>query len=154
MVEKFIILKLLITIVKSYKAIILVLLLLFLVGCSSSPYVEIKGKKVNIEIADTKEEQLKGLMYREKLDENTGMLFVYNDSKVRNFWMANMQFPLDMLFINESKAVIKIEYAGLCENKVCNIYSSDIPAMYVLEVNANFSEENNIKTGDLVSINI
>ncbi|MBI2498749.1 DUF192 domain-containing protein [Candidatus Woesearchaeota archaeon] len=139
---------------KSYKFVIFALLLLVLIGCSSSNYVEIKGKKINVEIADTREEQLKGLMYREKLDENTGMLFVYNDSRVRNFWMANMQFPLDMLFINESKSIIKIEYAGLCENKVCNIHSSDIPAMYVLEVNANFSEENNIKTGDLVSINI
>lgn len=135
-----------------YKFIAVVFALMLLSGCVN--YVKINGKKINVEVADTKEKQIEGLMYREKLDENSGMLFVYNDSKVRNFWMANMQFPLDMLFINESNAVIKIEDAGLCENKICNVYSSDIPAMYVLEVNTNFTEENNIKTGDLVSINI
>ncbi|MEK6953215.1 MAG: DUF192 domain-containing protein [Nanoarchaeota archaeon] len=139
---------------KRYKLIILTLFLIVLIGCSSSNYVEIKGKKINIEIADTKEEQILGLMYRDKLDENSGMLFVYNASEVRNFWMANMQFPLDLLFINEDKKIIKIEPASLCENKICNIYSSNVPAMYVLEVNAKFSEENNIKAGDLVSINI
>jgi len=135
-----------------YKFIAIIFLLLLLSGCVN--YVKINGKKINVEVADTDKERTVGLMFRERLDENSGMLFVYNDSRVRNFWMANMQFTLDMIFINESKSIVKIEYAGLCENKVCNIHSSDIPSMYVLEVNANFSEENNIKTGDLVSINI
>ena len=135
-----------------YKFIAIIFLLLLLSGCVN--YVKINGKKINVEVADTDKERTVGLMFRERLDENSGMLFVYNYSRVRNFWMANMQFTLDMIFINESKSIVKIEYAGLCENKVCNIHSSDIPSMYVLEVNANFSEENNIKTGDLVSINI
>jgi uncharacterized membrane protein (UPF0127 family) len=119
--------------------------------------ITIGTTKLNIEIADSQDERYKGLSGREKLDENSGMLFVF-DSKdtIRSFWMKGMEIPLDFIWINDDK-VIQIDEnvptpAEGTEDSKLPIYSTTGPIDYVLEVNAGFSSKNNINVGDSVDL--
>lgn len=92
---------------------------------------------VNVETAATTFERGKGLMYRESLGENNGMLFVYTEPTANKFWMKNMLIPLDMIFINSEYEIIYIvEDAQPCEADPCEKYGPDSEYSYVLEVNA------------------
>ena len=111
--------------------------------------VEILGKSVNIEIADEYDELRKGLMFRESLAEDSGMLFIFEDEMIRSFWMKNTLIPLDLIFIDEDFVIVNIrENAVPCEEDPCPTYNSKEPAKYVLEVNAGYVEEQGIKIGD------
>jgi len=106
---------------------------------------------IEVEIVDKFEEQVKGLMFRENLDWNSGMLFVYENEKTRSFWMKNTLIPLDMLFINKDFRIIDIkENVQPCKTESCPSYPSKFPAKYVLEVNAGFTMMNDIKIGDSI----
>ena len=116
--------------------------------------VVINNKIIKIEIADDPEEWRRGLSYRENLCDNCGMLFVYPDKKVRSFWMKDMNFPIDIIWIDDNE-IVKIDKDLKPEGKFPkNHYSSDNPVDYVLEVNANYTEKNNINVNDRVEINI
>lgn len=129
----------------------LVLIILF---NKTSNYVLVNGKKIQVEIADTELERETGLMNRESLQENSGMLFVYPDSEIRSFWMKNTLIPLDIIFIDENLEIVDIKNALPCYSEPCALYTSSLPAKYVLEVNSGFSEENNISIGEKVSLSI
>jgi len=106
---------------------------------------------IEVEIADEFQEIIKGLMFRENLDWNNGMLFVYEREKKQSFWMKNTLIPLDMLFIDADFRIIDIkENVQPCIKEPCPNYTSKMPAKYVLEVNAGFAMKNEIKIGDLV----
>lgn len=120
-------------------------------GCvfdSSSKYLVINGQKIQVEVADTESSQIKGLSGREALCASCGMLFVYNNSIQRTFWMKDMNFPLDIIWLRDNK-VIGIS-AGLPPEgeKPLRIYASSEPVDMVLEVNAGFVARNEIKVGD------
>jgi len=106
---------------------------------------------IEVEIADELQEQIKGLMFRQDLDWNDGMLFVYESERKQSFWMKNTLIPLDMLFIDSNFKIIDIkENVQPCKIESCPSYPSRFPAKYVLEVNATFVMMNNIKIGDSV----
>ena len=105
-----------------------------------------------VELAKTNEEKEKGLMYRESLGNDKGMLFVYDIPKKVAFWMKNTLIPLDIIWINKDRKVVQIITAYPCKKDPCEIYSSDEEALYILEINANLSKELNIKEGDFVII--
>ncbi|MDP2925713.1 MAG: DUF192 domain-containing protein [Nanoarchaeota archaeon] len=105
---------------------------------------------VNVELSKTSEEHEKGLMFREKLDENSGMLFIFEDDKIRDFWMKNTLIPLDIIFIDKDLKIVKIAEAIPCEIEDCPIYSSDIPARYVLELSKGYCKNNDIGIGDKI----
>jgi len=69
----------------------------------------INGHKFTIEVADNEVKRAKGLSGREKLEENSGMLFVYSQPGIYTFWMLGMKFPLDFVFINQDKVVDLVE---------------------------------------------
>ena len=127
------------------------LMLVILIGCTHQDKVCIKGDCINVEIADEIEEQTKGFMDRESLEENHGMLFVFKESKQYQFWMKDTLIPLDMIWINKEKHIVDItKNAQPCKEDPCENFSPIIPAKYVLEVNAGYSEKNNFKPGDKV----
>lgn len=146
------------------KVIIFFILALFLFGYQQKQETKITTKpmtiktaekeiKVNAEIADSPEEWQKGLMYREYLADDSGMLFVFNDSNYRSFWMKNTLIPLDMIFVSANGTIVDInEDFQPCKTDFCDSYKSKGKARYVLEVNGGFAEGNNISIGDLAII--
>lgn len=106
---------------------------------------------LKIERAESLAHQAKGLMNREKLDENSGMLFVFSNETKRIFWMKNTYIPLDLIFISKDKKIVEIkEDLEPCRVDNCPSYTSETKAQYVLEVNAGFVQKNQIQIGEEV----
>ena len=107
---------------------------------------------VYVEIADVPHERNQGLMFRESLEWNRGMLFVFEEERTLSFWMKNTLIPLDMLFIDADFRIIGIkENVPPCKEDPCPSYPSKQPAKYVLEVNSGFALKNNLEIGDMIS---
>ncbi len=115
--------------------------------------VLLAGQRVKVEIADEPYEHARGLMFRKKLAEDGGMLFILSDEDYRTFWMKNTLIPLDLIFIDRNAKIVDIKQDFQpCKQEPCETYTSKVPAMYVLEVNGGFTERNGIKAGDSVAI--
>jgi len=109
---------------------------------------------VYVEIANDSQERSKGLMFRENMDWDKGMFFVFDSQRVLSFWMKNTLIPLDMLFIDNDFKIVDIKENTIpCLEDMCSNYISKYPATYVLEVNAGFVMTNNIEIGDSVILN-
>lgn len=105
--------------------------------------------KIQIELAKNIYQQQKGLMFRDKLNDLSGMLFVFPDETKRSFWMKNTKIPLDLIFISKDKKIIEIkENFTPCKENNCPMYNSQLPAQYVLEVNAGFVLKNKIQINE------
>jgi uncharacterized protein len=114
----------------------------------------INDKSVKVEIADSLDKQIQGLSNRSSLPPDTGMLFVFSKAQIQKFWMKDMNFPLDIIWIDNNK-IVNISPNLAPEGAApANTYSSIYNCNYVLEVNAGFSEKNNIKIGDYVKYNL
>ncbi len=137
---------------KSY--VLVLLLFLLLPGCPQQGEVAVMpdGTVVEIEIALTPQEHTQGLSDREALCENCGMLFVFNDSSQRGFWMHRMNFPLDMIFLDKEYEVIDVAYNMEPCKSECMVYRSREGAKYVLEVNTGFASEHGVEKGERLEI--
>lgn len=102
-----------------------------------------------VEIEDDEYHRAKGLMFRESLPDNQGMLFVFDDETIRYFWMKNTRISLDIIFINASMKIVKIQKNTTPYSE--QTYPSEKPAKYVVEVRAGFSERYGIKEGQTIS---
>lgn len=102
--------------------------------------------RLDIEIADTDYERETGLMYRDHMEENHAMLFIFENEAPRGFYMKNTEISLDILFLDKARKVVKI--APNTRPKSLQTIPSEVPAQYVLEINAGLAEEWNIKQGD------
>lgn len=105
-------------------------------------------KEIDAEIAETEETRHLGLMFRENMQENQGMLFIFPNEEYQSFYMKNTIIPLDIIFINSKKQIVKI-------HKMTEPYSekslpSGKPSIYVVEVNGGFTSKYNIKEGDYI----
>ena len=135
------------------KAIFLFLIIILLSGCGKADKikeVKVNDKIIKVESAETAEEKQQGLSGREKICENCGMLFIFDKKDIRSFWMKDMKFSIDIIWINSDKIVKITENAKLPQGENIPAYSSDKKVNFVLEVNAGFCEKNNIKVGDKV----
>jgi len=109
--------------------------------------------RIFVEVSDDQEEFMRGLMFRQHLPWNAGMLFAFNDEDPRTFWMKNTLIPLDMIFVDsDSKIVDIIENVPPCKQDECPTYPSKEPAQHVLEVNAGFVQDTGVKIGDHLAI--
>ncbi|HKG71005.1 MAG TPA: DUF192 domain-containing protein [Nitrososphaeraceae archaeon] len=111
--------------------------------------------RVFVEVPDDQEEYTRGLMFRQHLPWNAGMLFAFNNEDPRTFWMKNTLIPLDMIFVDsDSKIVDIMENVPPCKQDECPTYPSKEPAQHVLEVSAGFVQDKGVKIGDrLVTFN-
>ena len=113
--------------------------------------VKIKEKPFLMEIAKTSEERKLGLMYKESLDSNKGMIFIYNKEKKHPFWMKNTMIPLDIIWLNKSKKVVYIsKNTQPCKQNDCLRIKPNRISIYVLEINANLSDKLGLSIGDLI----
>ena len=118
---------------------------------TDSETVSINNVDINVELAITTEMQIKGLCCREFLAENDGMLFVYETEANRRFWMKDTLIPLDMIFINSDREIVKI-HSNVQPSSFPQTFGGGNTTQYVLEVNGGFSTEKGIKEGDVVEI--
>ena len=107
---------------------------------------------IDAEIADSLPKIRTGLMHRESLDEDKGMIFIFEKEEIYPFWMKNTLIPLDMIWVNFDKEIVYIEHAVPCEADPCISYNPDVAALYVIEVNAGFTEKYGIELGDIIEI--
>jgi uncharacterized protein len=104
-----------------------------------------------LELADDEQEREKGLMNRENLCADCGMLFVFKDQSIRTFWMKNTYISLDIIFLDKTGKIVKI-HNKTKPFQTSEVYSSIFPSQYVLEVNAGFSKNNDLKVSDDLDI--
>ena len=139
----------------SIKIILLLVLLAVSYGIfsakSTGNFVQIGNTRIPVEIADTKEERDKGLSERRSLSKESGMLFVFDESEAYRFWMPNMHFPLDIIWIANGK-VIGIEENIPPETDLNNphFYKPPLPIDHAIEVNEGFSKVHAVKVGDII----
>lgn len=119
--------------------------------------VSIDGKQFKVELARTDAEREKGLMNRDNLDADVGMLFIFKKADIQTFWMKNTFIPLDIIWINSSTplGVNKIVDMTTLDPDTPDFtpqYTPKEKAKYVLELNAGTANENNFRIGDKVKI--
>lgn len=125
----------------------------FLPSFGSSASATINGKKINLLIAKDEKDRQKGLSGRKSLAQNQGMIFIFDHPDRYGFWMKDMLFPIDIIYINTDKVVYIVKNApagGQVQN--LTIYRPNDPANYVLELNAGQSDKLNIKEGTTVKL--
>ncbi len=102
-----------------------------------------------VELAVTSGERGRGLMYREQLAENSGMLFIFECPDIYPFWMNNTLIPLDIIWLNKQRKIVFIKHNALpCQTNICPNIIPEAPASYVLELNAGVAEDIGLKIGD------
>ena len=106
------------------------------------------AQELSLDIADNEQKRSYGLMNREDIKPNSGMLFIWKDSQIRNFWMKNTHFNIDLFFLNNQGEIIEI-YKNAKAFDETNIKSKD-KVKYVLEMNAG---EQNFKIGNKLKCN-
>jgi uncharacterized membrane protein (UPF0127 family) len=123
-------------------------------GAPSGPIVELTSERgtvgVPVELALTREQLGRGLMWRDDLASDAGMLFVFGDDVARSFWMKNTPLPLDIIFIDAEGKVVNVA-ENTTPFSTAPIRSAG-PARYVLEVNAGFARRHGIVAGSKVTL--
>jgi hypothetical protein len=113
--------------------------------------VVLGGKTFLMEMASTPAQWQQGLSGHTPLSANSGMIFIFDKPDNYGFWMKDMNFPLDIIWIGEDFRVVHIE-KNLAPDTYPAVYYPGTPSKYVLEIYAGESDKNNIKIGDLAQI--
>ena len=133
-----------------------ILMILICTACSAGgPSVELGGKRFSVEIAASSDEQALGLMYREEMDANHGMLFIFPNEAPRSFWMKNCRIPLDIMYFDKEFNMVSASLnTQPCRVSRCPNYPSVAAAMYVLELNAGTAEMLGIGPGSKMTVDL
>jgi len=122
---------------------------------SGGPSVAIGGKHFKVEIADSREKQALGLMFRDSMPADQGMLFIFPNEAPRSFWMKNTRIPLDIMYFDKDLEMVSISAdTPPCRVSRCPSYPSKAPAMYVLELNAGTASELGVGVGDRLTVDL
>lgn len=112
--------------------------------------LSIKGTYLSVEVADTAEKHQRGLSKRPSLANGEGMLFVYDQPLTPSFWMKDMNFSIDIIWIGEDKKIVFIHH-NVIPDTFPQTFSPPSPVKYVLEVQSGFSKARGISSGDIVN---
>lgn len=118
--------------------------------------IQIGSKKVMVEIAESPVQHEKGLMYRESLEKDKGMLFIFDREETLSFWMKNTYVDLSIAYINKKMKIVDIQEmkaTSPLEVTEPQTYPSKKPAMYALEMPKGWFKASNIKVGHSLKLN-
>ncbi len=135
------------------KIVLLFLCIIILSACAKSEISKVCTDEIcfDVEIADSLSERKQGLMYREHLEENKGMLFIFDEQKIHPFWMKNTLIPLDIIWIDEQMEIVSIfPNAQPCKTEQCDSIRPLKKAKYVLEINGGMAAEKGIDVHDFI----
>ncbi|MGA1202320.1 MAG: DUF192 domain-containing protein [Planctomycetota bacterium] len=133
-----------------------------LAGCGASEprqprpaghVVEIGGQEVVVEIAADQERRRRGLMYRDGLGENRGMLFIFAAPQPQSFYMKNCRFDIDIAYIDDDGVIVRtytMRHHPPGFSGPFTYYRCDTPVRYVLEVDGGWLDAHGVKEGDRV----
>lgn len=125
---------------------------------AASTQVRINDLVITAEVAKTPEAKSKGLSGRENLAPNSGMLFVFDREDRFGFWMKDVKFPIDIIWIDDTKRIADITHSAQPEPRVpdnlLRIYRGSVPVLYVLEVPAGTAVANNLRIGDRLEFSL
>ena len=139
---------------------IIILTLIFIFGITIfllQEYPSVKfenGKTISLELARTELQRSTGLMNRKNIGEDNGMIFIFDNESILNFWMKDTSIPLDIIFLNKDYNIVNIKTMQPCLENSCISYSSEVESKYAIEVNEGFTKQNNISIGQKVIINL
>lgn len=126
-------------------------LLLTLSACATAgtPWVELAGERFQVEIADNEEARARGLMFRDRLEDGHGMLFIHERQEPLAYWMKNTRIPLDILYFDGARRLVSQQRrVPPCRSgRGCPAYPSEGAARYVLELNAGEAERMGLEDG-------
>ena len=134
---------------KRLRIVPVVILIFYSCAFGQIEYKEVCFKDICVqaEIADTEAERQGGLMSRNRLPDGYGMLFVFEKAARHSFWMKNMRFPLDIIWLSKEKQVVHIaKNVPPCQD-TCDSIIPPQAASYALEVNAGFADKYSIEVG-------
>lgn len=122
---------------------------------AQEPHVVLKGERFFVDLALDSDTQALGLMFREEMADDHGMLFVFPVEGMRSFWMKNCRIPLDIFYFDDELKLVSVaQNARPCKTARCPSYPSKGPAKYVLELNAGKAAELAVQPGDVLELHI
>lgn len=134
------------------RAVAVVLLALGLAACAGAhgPWVELKGQRFIVEIAADPASRQRGLMFRDRLEEGHGMLFIHTSEELQAFWMKNTRIPLDILYFDRQRRLVSVaaRVPPCGAGDACPAYPSRGRALYTLEINAGVASTLGVAPGD------
>lgn len=121
-------------------------------GGREAPWVEIGTQRFSVEVADDHDERSRGLMFRDAMPSDHGMLFVHDREQPLAYWMKNTRIPLDILYFDAERRLVSIQRGvpPCSAGDRCPNYPSEGPAKYVLELNAGRSDALGLERGDKI----
>ena len=125
-------------------------------GCASGSdlWVELGGSRYTVEIADDNAERARGLMFRDEMAADHGMLFIHDREEPQAYWMKNTRIPLDILYFDDARVLVsqQRDVPPCSAGNACPSYPSDEPARYVLELNAGVAEKLGLQDGSELTL--
>ena len=141
---------------RSFHLLLLTCVMYVLTACAAQtrgPWVELHGHRYNVEIAKTDQERQQGLMFRDTLAPDTGMLFVHDAEEPLAYWMKNTRIALDILYFDQQQRFVSVATAPPCSlGDACPPFASEGPARYVLELNAGEADKLHVGKGDRLKL--
>lgn len=142
---------------KPFKALKILLLVAAISGAvqllMDKPTVRVGDATVQVEVARTKDEWVKGLSGRTSLNANEGMLFVFSEADYWPVWMKDMHISLDLVWVDANKQVVNIQH-NVSPATYPKAFIPDKPALYLLELPAGAAAAGNIQAGQTASFNL
>jgi uncharacterized membrane protein (UPF0127 family) len=117
--------------------------------------VTVNGVGLVADIAETGEQRSKGLAIKDSLNEIEGMLFVFSEPRQYAFWMKDMKFPIDIIWLDSNKTVVHVEHSlDPCGPVSCETYRPGADSLYVLETVAGFADKYGVIEGTKVKFDL
>ena len=141
--------------IRSLARLSLLPLLLALSACASArtPWVEVGGERFQVEVADDDAERARGLMFRDAMADDHGMLFIHDRQEPQAYCMKNTRIPLDILYFDRDRRLVsqQRDVPPCSAGDRCPPYPSRAPAQYVLELNAGQAARLGLQDGALLT---